>query len=485
MVAQTHLAHQGTAFTLVVDGQPTLLLAGELGNSSASSPSDIRSNISKAARLGLNTILVPAYWDLTEPTEGTFDFSLTDSVITCAREHNLHVIFLWFGAWKNSMSCYAPSWFKTDYTRFPRAHTKDGTPLEIASAFSPAVLQADKQAFTHWVQHIADVDKEVGTVVMLQIENEIGMLTDARDYSPLATQAFQAEGYHGGDIYEDERFMAAHYAAYVEQLARVAKDILPVPLYVNAALNSRNRVPGEYPSAGPLAHLMDIWQSNAPSIDIIAPDIYDSGYTDWLAQYDTPSNPLFIPEIQLAPSNAVRAFYAFGQHNCIGFSPFSIEDADPEGALPRAYGILRQLTPYITRLKGQNRLHGYLLTPDDTSVSLTDDDLLITASHYFTLPWDPRATDGHSWEEAGGIIIKLNTYEYLIAGSGFVLSFEKADKNSPFQQGILSVDEVSIAPDGSIQRIRSQNGDQDHQGRHVRIPVDEYRILHVRLYEYK
>jgi hypothetical protein len=29
------------------------------------------------------------------------------------------------------------------------------------------------------------------------------------------------------------------------------------------------------------------------------------------------------------------------------------------------------------------------------------------------------------------------------------------------------------------------NGDQDHQGRHLRIPVGEYGIQRIRLYEYK
>jgi len=111
---QTYLQKQGSTIQLHIDNKPFLILGGELGNSSASSVEDIESNFPKLQRMGLNTLLVPAYWDLLEPKEGKFDFTLTDKVIQQARENKLKVIFLWFGAWKNSMSCYAPQWFKAN-----------------------------------------------------------------------------------------------------------------------------------------------------------------------------------------------------------------------------------------------------------------------------------------------------------------------------------------------------------------------------------
>ena len=161
------LQKQGSATQLVVDGKPFLVIGGELGNSSASSIEDIERIFPKLQRMGLNTVLVPAYWDLTEPTEGTFDFTLTDKGIQQARANDLKVVFLWFGAWKNSMSCYAPLWFKKDYKKYPRAYTKAGKPLEIASSFSENVFQADSKAFSEWMKHIASIDKE-GTVIMVQ-----------------------------------------------------------------------------------------------------------------------------------------------------------------------------------------------------------------------------------------------------------------------------------------------------------------------------
>ena len=186
------LRKQGSTSQLVVDGKPFLILGGELGNSSASCIPDIERIFPKLQQIGLNTVLVPVYWDLTEPTEGNFDFTLTDQALKSARQCNLKIIFLWFGAWKNSMSCYAPLWFKKDYQKYPRSYTRNGKPLEIASAFSENVFQADHRAFSQWLKHLATVDKHDGTVIMIQIENEIGMLEDARDHSKEANRAFHS-----------------------------------------------------------------------------------------------------------------------------------------------------------------------------------------------------------------------------------------------------------------------------------------------------
>ena len=545
------LQKQGTATQLVVHGMPFLILGGELGNSSAACPQDIERIFPKLKKMGLNTVLVPVYWDLTEPVEGQFDFTLTDKALQQARENDLKIVFLWFGAWKNSMSCYAPLWFKENHKKYPRAYTQSGKPLEIASAFSEAVYEADHHAFSQWMQHIATVDKEEGTVIMIQIENEIGMLEDARDYSREANKIFNApvpaefmtylqknkKALHpqmlkkwesqgckkqgnwkevfGADIYTDEIFMAWHYAKYVEGLAQTARSIYNIPLYVNAAMNSRGRKPGEYPSAGPLAHLIDVWHCGAPSIDILAPDLYDNGFTDWVARYKLHNNPLFIPEIRLTDNNSVRAFYIFGEHDAIGISPFSIEDGSdsPNSPLVQSYAKLTELMPLLTKYQGKGLMKGLLFDSENKERIIADDDLTITARHFFTLPWDSRATNGSIWPEGGGILLKLSKNEYIVAGSGIVLEFAKTsekqtiekqkqlgedgfalrndqiktkhDKFKGMRCGIGYVDEVKVDKDGKLHYVRRLNGDQDHQGRHVRISVGDFKILHVQLYEYQ
>ena len=545
------LQKQGTATQLVVHGMPFLILGGELGNSSAACPQDIERIFPKLKKMGLNTVLVPVYWDLTEPVEGQFDFTLTDKALQQARENDLKIVFLWFGAWKNSMSCYAPLWFKENHKKYPRAYTQSGKPLEIASAFSEAVYEADHHAFSQWMQHIATVDKEEGTVIMIQIENEIGMLEDARDYSREANKIFNApvpaefmtylqknkkalhpqmlkkwesqgckkQGYwqevFGADIYTDEIFMAWHYAKYVEGLAQTARSIYNIPLYVNAAMNSRGRKPGEYPSAGPLAHLIDVWHCGAPSIDILAPDLYDNGFTDWVAQYKLHNNPLFIPEIRLTDDNSIRAFYIFGEHDAIGISPFSIEDGSdsPKSPLVQSYTQLKELMPLLTKYQGKGLMKGLLFDNENKERIIIDDDLTVTARHFFTLPWDPRATNGSIWPEGGGILLKLSKNEYVVAGSGIVLEFSKTSEKQTIEKqkqlgedgfalgndqiktkhhkfkgkrcGIGYVDEVKVDKDGKLHYVRRLNGDQNHQGRHVRIPVGDFKILHVQLYEYQ
>ena len=517
------------------------ILGGELSNSAATSVSDIEKVLPRMKTLGLNTVLVPVYWEFLEPVEGQMDFTLVDRTIDVARQQGLKIVPLWFGAWKNSMSCYAPAWFKLDVKRFPRAVTAEGKPLEIASCFSDHVLQADLKAFSALMQHIAEKDPRRDVVIMIQIENEIGMLESARDHSPLAEKAYKqpvpqallkalsikrqgtwAEVF-GTDDYADEKFMAWHYACYVEHLAQAARRIHDMPLYVNAAMNSRGRKPGEYPSAGPLAHLADIWKAGAPDIDILAPDIYDTGFKSWASQYAMPSRPqdggkvknrLFIPESRCCANSGVRALYAFGEHQALGFSPFAIDQASPKetGSVTQAYHLLREifsLTSHHSPLATQS--WGLLFDQEDRERIIDDNGVLITCRHYFTLPWDARATDGSTWPEGGAMLIRLGKYDYLLAGSGVVIDFktrtekqqeqlgedgfaEAGGNRSGFsvlgsqfsgsRLGLLSVDEVDVDHQGQMHFLRRHNGDQSHQGRHARISVGEWKMLHIQLYEY-
>ena len=514
------------------------ILGGELSNSAATSVEDIDEVLPRMRALGLNTVLVPAYWELMEPTEGRFDFTLIDRTIDVARREQLRVVFLWFGAWKNSMSCYAPGWFKQDTKRFPRAMTAEGKQMEIASCFSDNVLQADLKAFSALMRHIRERDPQREVVVMMQIENEIGMLESARDHSPLAERAYQKERWaerYGTDDAADEKFMALSYARYVEHLAQAARKTHDMPLYVNAAMNSRGRRPGEYPSAGPLAHLIDFWHEGAPSIDLLAPDIYDAGFKSWCAQYAMPQRPqdggkiknrLFIPESRCCENSGVRALYAFGEHQALGFSPFAIDQASKREteSVAQAYALLRQVfrLPSFSRSIGSKQSKagqggngggswGLLFDQEDRERIIDDGGVVMTCRHYFTLPWDPRANDGSTWPEGGAILIRLGQYDYLLAGSGVVIDFKTPTEKQQEQQktlgedgflagrveespaqkrfkgkrlGLLSVDEVSISNDGTMKYLRRHNGDQTHQGRHVRIGVGEWKILHIKLYDY-
>lgn len=530
-----------TANLCVTAQDEMFILGGELSNSAATCVEDIDEVIPRMKALGLNTVLVPAYWEFVEPEEGKFDFTLIDRAVQQAREHDLKVVLLWFGAWKNSMSCYAPLWFKQDTKQFPRARTSQGKPLEIASCFSENVFQADSKAFGALIEHISRTAADV--VTMVQVENEIGMLEDARDHSSLADEAYKKgvpqellsylkknqktlhpwlkERFNpkgkswtevfGDDIYTDEIFMAYYYAKYVGRLCETARRYTQMPLYVNAAMNSRGREPGQYPSAGPLAHLIDLWHCGAPQLLCLAPDIYDTGFKGWADQYALPNNRLFIPESRCCENSGARAMYAFGEHNAIGFSPFAIDQASAHEtqSITCAYGLLNQLHSIKTAVSS----YGLLFDQEDKERIITDRDMVIACRHYYTLPWDSRATDGSVWPEGGAILLKLAENEYILAGTGVVVSFASAyekeheskqvlgedgfatagssagrntggSKFSGKRKGIASVDEVSIDETGQMHYVRRHNGDQNHQGRHARISCDDWKILHICLYDY-
>ena len=258
-----------------------------------------------------------------------------------------------------------------------------------------------------------------------------------------------------------------------------------------------------------MAHLIDIWHCGAPSIDLLAPDIYDTGFKGWAAQYALSDNALFIPESRCCENSGVRAMYSFGEHQALGFSPFAIDQAAAREteSITKAYALLRQLD----HVRGIKKSWGLLFDQEEKERVINDDGVVMTCRHYFTLPWDARATDGTTWLEGGAMLLQLGKYEYLLAGSGVVVDFKTpqekrleeerllgedgfaitSEKESSLSKaagytrlGLLSVDEVTIGDDGSYQYLRRHNGDQTHQGRHVRISVGDWKILHIRLYEY-
>src|ERR1044072_4567501 len=190
--APPRLEKLGDTRQLVVDGKPFLILGGELGNSSASSEEYLKPHWPRLTAMHLNTVLAPVDWELVEPQEGRFDWSTLDVLLRDARANDLKLVLLWFGAWKNSMSTYVPAWVKRDSARFPHVKLADGSGVEILSALSKNTLAADSRAYSELMAHLPQVDARDHTVLMIQVENEIGMLPIARERGAVAEQAYAA-----------------------------------------------------------------------------------------------------------------------------------------------------------------------------------------------------------------------------------------------------------------------------------------------------
>jgi beta-galactosidase GanA len=518
-----HLRKQGTATQLMVGDKPFLVLGGELGNSASSSLEYMRPIWPKLASLNLNTVLIPVYWELIEPSEGKYDFTLVDGLIQEARKHKLRLVPLWFASWKNSQSCYAPAWVKTNQPRFPRSQDKDGKGMEILSPFSLANLDADGRAFVAFMRHLREVDGRDNTVIMVQVENEIGMIPDSRDRSIIANRLFTqavpvdlmgylerhkdalipefravwaAAGFKTRGTWEevfgsgpgtDEIFMAWHFARYVNRIAELGKAEYPLPMFVNAALIRPGYQPGQYPSAGPLPHLIDVWRAGAPQIDFLSPDIYFQNFAEWCRKYNQSGNPLFIPEAMPGPSDAVNVFYAIGQHDGIGFSPFSIDALDQatSDSLADSYDVLAQLAPLILEHQGKGVMAGLL--PEGAEqrlpLRLRLGDYILNVSYERPTPLAVAQNAQTPPAVSGGLVIATGPDEFVIAGTGMTVTFEADTSGDPIV-GILSAQEGKYI-NGQWVPGRRLNGDQTHQGRHIRLVTNTFGIQRIKLYRYR
>jgi beta-galactosidase GanA len=515
-----YLKKQGTTTQLIVEGKPFLILGGELGNSSATTPQYMQPIWAKLKALNLNTVLVPVYWELIEAQEGKFDFSLYQNLILEARKNNLKIVFLWFGSWKNSMSSHAPAWVKLNQEKYPRVKDNTGRSQEILSSFSENVLQADLRAFENLMRFIKDFDSKDQTVIMMQVENEIGMLPSARDYQDLANVAFKKpipselmqylqknkdrllpelyeiwrkngfrntgnwEEIFGKNLQTDELFMAYFYSKFTNKITEGGKKIYNLPMFVNAALPRVGKEPGQYPSAGPLPHLMDVWKAAGSAIDFLSPDFYNPDFKYWCDLYTRQNDPLFVPEHAFDNTVAAKALFTIANYEGIGFAPFSIESTDKpaDDPLSKMYGLIKELTPLITENHGKGTIKGVLLSKSNQETIVRMGKYEMSVKHDYTLSWTAGART-EDWGLASAMIIQTGEDEFYMAGTGFVVTFKHRD-NKDLNVGLLKVEEGKF--DNNQWTIRRHlNGDQTHQGRHVNMPVGQFGTQKMTLYLYK
>jgi hypothetical protein len=482
----------------------------------------------------VNTLLGSVSWEQIEPFEGQFDFSNLDAIILAAREHGLKLVLLWFGSFKNALSTYVPAWVKKDIKRFPRAHTLEAggkrRTLELLSPFCEEAQKADTRAFAKLMKHLKEFDEKDSTVIMVQVENEVGLLGDSRDRSRIADKKFEEpvptdllrhlQSYEahlhpelqkrkpkissttagqatwmdvfGSEDYmiADEMFMADAFSRYIECVASAGRKEYPLPLYANAWLNfdvasspdladlpnvaGGGTRPGVYPSGGPLPHTMDIYKFNAPTLAFLSPDLYLNDYESTCRDYRYGNQPLFIPEQRRDDKGARRIWSAYANYLAMGCSPFGIDSLQASAcAFTKHYGLIHSLRKQILEAQA-NR-------PEDMMGFFFDD---FAKGHKVTeKPWTKTMGDfqvivnrAFVFGEPGpgaGMIINQGDGNFLCAGWGFSVSFRSTNSKSTFT-GILHAEEKEVNPETcELTTLKLLGGDETRSGGFLTMPNED------------
>lgn len=479
--------------TLYVKDEPFFALSGEIHNSSSSNLEYMEQHVWPNLKdLNMNSVIVPIFWETIEAVEGTYDFTLIDGLIKQARENEMHLIFLWFGLWKNGESMYVPAWMKQDTANYFRAKKVNGESLNTISPLCEAAIAKDAKAFEQIMEHIKEVDEEESTVIFMQIENEIGLLGTERDYSTVANEAFEKEipeslakeyGVSGNwknafGLDAEEFFMAYYFAKAVETITSAGRAKYYIPCYANAWLKQYPWFAGSYPTGGPVKEVHKIWKIAAPSLFTLAPDIYVPYVPSVLDEYSYEGNPLVIPEVRKDAVTASYCLYAFGKHNAICYSPFGIEDlglspdeidrppmevmialnidpsafdiAGSKDYLAKTYDLVKQMRPLYLKYRGTEHLQSYVRKSEtDYGTYFRFEDYDIAVAYSPKMPEKPLGA---------GIIYELDKNKFLIIGTMCNLTFKpKAGEDKKVE--LLKMEEGELV-NGEWKAGRILNGDE-------------------------
>jgi len=491
-VEAPRLVQKDGRYALLVEGRPFLILGGQIHNSSAW-PSELPQVWQSMAALHANTIEAPVYWEQFEPQPGRFDFANVEAIVEGARAHNLHVVLLWFGTWKNGSMHYVPSWVKSDTVRFPRVIRPDGQPIDVLSPMSRNTLEADKSAFVALMRHLKEIDNEQHTVILIQVENESGNMGSARDNSPESNREFAGQvpadllaATHKqpgrwSDVFgaeADEIFQAYHQAKYINEIAAAGKQEFAIPCYINAWLGSsigdlpqRQMAGIRYPSGGAVQKLVGLWRALAPSIDMIGPDIYNGDshfFQETMKAYHRPDNPLWIPETGRSDNYGKFFFYALGD-GAIGFSPFGVDQTgwnilgdQPWKAHADNFALIGPMSREIARLEFEGKVKTAVEEPGQTVQEIDFGEWQATVAHGFPQP-DGQHAPGTKDAHGAALVAQLGPDEFLVTGVDASVTFHLPGKLAWMRSQIITAEQGTYE-DGVWKPLRLWNGDETDRG---------------------
>ena len=486
------LVEKDGRWALMVDGAPYLMLGVQVNNSSAW-PGMLPEVWPAAEKLHANTVEMPVYWEQLEAVKGKYDFSVVDSLLAGAREHKLHLVLLWFGTWKNGAGHYEPEWVKRDMVTYPRVTGPKGEVRDTMSPFGEATMKADAAAFAALMRHLKVADPR-HTVLMVQVENEINAYGSSRDYAPEATRLFEGQvpaefaaamkvkpgtwtEAFGAEA--ENTFQTWSIARYVEQVAKAGKAENGIPLYLNHSLSDPLAAPREGRLAWPAMtdQVLDIWKATAPSLDVIAPDIYLSQYAQYekvLDAYTRKDNALFVPETGNAEPFA-RYFFAALGHGTIGWSPFGLDLTGyanwPLGApvvdeklidlFALNYELIGPMQREIARLNFEGKVQGVAEDPAVHQQTMNLGPWTATAAYGFKQFDRRREAPGNADPVGRVLVAQLGPDEFLVTGVSARVDFRPVDTAK--HRAFVRVEEGTYV-DGKWKFLRIWNGDQTDYG---------------------
>ena len=459
----------------------------------------------RVCALNINTLLAPVYWEVVEPKKGQFDFSSVKNLVLAARSNHVKLVLLWFGLWKNGRSDYVPEWLKQDSdTQY--AQQRSGSHLYSISPADHRAVDYDAKAFGKFMAYLKQIDAEESTVIMVQVENEVGLLSTDFDYSIDKESVLRAslptglsEGHSETWLSQfgpqaGEYYMAGLYASAIERIAFEGKKHYSLPLYVNSWLEKPLGRPGTYPTGGPTARMLKFWKRVATSIDLVAPDLYVPNFREVCDQFSAPQSTLLIPETRQDLQTVSNLIYGISHYNLCLFSPFGAEDFFSEDAvsdsrllnavaidadafdwhqtgpiLAQTYALLSGLLPFLVQKRRSPQIHSFMLT------QAADRGRRVKLSNCEVIVHFSKQTGNHS--PSAGFILELTPDEFLLFGVNIRIELKALNEAAGI--GLLKLEEGRMKAD-EWHTGRILNGDE-----RVNIELDAIpKLLKVKTHVY-